>query len=1003
MRGGPMIFFKCPGCGTKLRVKPKYSGCKFRCPQCHGVVTVPSVSETRDSSGAVPPSGATSSGAVPSASTGSSSVAGQSPLRTVEKDKAPLVPPWEPGTVLLDDYVLEKLLGTGGMADVYLARSRSTGEMFAVKRILPHLVREPKRRRLFLHELRNWIDLPEHPHLTACRFFRSVQDQVVIFAEYVEGGSLEHWIHQGRIATLEAVLDVAVQMAWGLDVAHRKGLVHQDVKPANVLMRDDLLRDESRLAKMTDFGLAQAWHALEQAEAREQPGDTPGRKKSGMGTPAFCSPEQAAGDPISPRTDLWGWAATIVEMLLGKRTWEWGLDVPGKLERYCQAAAAGQTVFRVPPCDSLVDVLRRCFRRDPSQRWSSMRDAAAALMAVYQEQLGRPYPRQCPPVALGSQPAPAPAARTAEWSDPAIWLQRAARHAGREAPATRTAETRPASRRIRAIEDLIGYDDALEVYRRLLADGRATLAPEFAALCREKARVHQAAGDLAGALVLLDRAVQTYQSLGEGPAPNASLDALAHCLAEKAHLLAEVGNYPQAREAYHQAVTVFQRRPDARHAVEVLGLLADCYLGAAVTLVRQGEYPTALTWLQRAIELLSTGQQPTPEPLPDTLAGAYSGKAAVKVLLAMRESPPGGSRPVADPLQELLEAVKLYDEASRLYARLGRPEGTDPRLDQTRAALNRGNALYLLADDAGALRSYDTAMAFLKHLDPEATLLERAVWALNRAVVLGDAQGEWAALGLYEEALGLLECLVLKSGRGEWAGALALGCLNKAIALRTVGDDLEALVMLDRAAAITRRLVEREGRREYLLTLADCYLNRSVSLANRGHVSQAAECLDRCGALWEEAGRSGQTPWLGDRALCTMSRGCLVWRQGDPQKALALFEEALSLLDVSRFPRALPELAADAAFCHLNQALVHAHHNQRRAAAKALDRAQRLLQQHPGLQNRALLTAPVSAAILDFICHAAGRTPPGRPTGTPPSVDPRRSLSRTHKRLIHLV
>lgn len=996
-----MIFFKCPTCGTKLRVKPKYSGCKFRCPQCRGVVTVPSVSETRDSSGAVPPSGATSSGAVPSGSASSGSVPGQGPLHTVEKKQPPAVPPWEPGTVLLDDYVLEKLLGAGGMADVYLARSRSTGEVFALKRILPHLVREPKRRRLFLHELRNWIDLPEHPHLTACRFFRSVEDQVVIFAEYVEGGSLEHWIHQGRISTLEAVLDVAVQMAWGLDVAHRKGLVHQDVKPANVLMRDDLLRDESRLAKMTDFGLAQAWHALEQAAAKE-PSEGPGRKKSGMGTPAFCSPEQAAGDPISPRTDLWGWAATIVEMLLGKRTWEWGLDVPGKLERYCQAAAAGQPVFRVVPCESLLEVLRRCFRRDPAQRWSSMRDAAAALIAVYQEQLGRPYPRQCPQVSLGAAPgAKTLSARTAEWSEPTLWLQRAARHAGREAPATGPAETRPLSRRIRAIEDLIGYDDALEAYRRLLADGRTALAPEFAALCREKARVHRAAGDLAGALVLLDRAIQTYQSLPDGPASGSPVDALGHCLAEKARMLAEVGNYPLAREAYHQAVTVFQRRPDALAAADTLGLLADCYVGAAVTLVRQGELSTASTWLQRAIELLSGGEAPTPEALRDTLAGAYSGKAAVKVLLAVRESPQAASRSAPDPFQEIQDAVKLYDEAGRLYSRLGRPEGSDPRLDQARLAINRGNALYLLADDAAALRSYDTALAFLKNLDPDSTLLERAVWALNRAVVLGDAQGEWVALGLYEEALGLLECLVLKSGRGEWAGALALGCLNKAIALRTVGDELEALVMLDRALAIARRLVESEGRREFLTTLADCYLNRGVSLANRGHISQAGESFDRCAALWDEASRSGQAPWLGDRALCILGRGSLAWRQGDAQKALALFDEALSLLDVSRFPRPLPDVAADAAFCHLNQALVHAHQQQRRATARALDRAERLLQQHPGLGSRALLAGPVTAALVDFIRHAAGRAAPA--AGAAHSVDPRRSLWRTHKRLIHLV
>jgi serine/threonine protein kinase len=77
--------------------------------------------------------------------------------------------------------------------------------------------------------LQTWLDLPEHPHLVACRFFRTVGTELAIFAEYVEGGSLEHWIKERRLTQLEQILDVAIQFAWGLHAAHELGLVHQDV------------------------------------------------------------------------------------------------------------------------------------------------------------------------------------------------------------------------------------------------------------------------------------------------------------------------------------------------------------------------------------------------------------------------------------------------------------------------------------------------------------------------------------------------------------------------------------------------------------------------------------------------------------------------------------------------------------------------------------------------------------------------------------------------------
>lgn len=142
---------------------------------------------------------------------------------------------WSAGQVILDDYVVERELGQGGMGKVYLLRSRSTGQPFAVKRAF---LRNETSRSDFLAELRTWIDLPEHPHLVACRFFRTVGDEVVLFAEFVEGGSLADWIRHRQLTGLEQILDAAIQFAWGLHAAHELGLAAGHAVASAVAARD---------------------------------------------------------------------------------------------------------------------------------------------------------------------------------------------------------------------------------------------------------------------------------------------------------------------------------------------------------------------------------------------------------------------------------------------------------------------------------------------------------------------------------------------------------------------------------------------------------------------------------------------------------------------------------------------------------------------------------------------------------------------------------------------
>src|SRR5207253_32057 len=121
-----------------------------------------------------------------------------------------------------------------------------------VKTVTANALGDDIERRSFFKELLTWVELPAHPHLTACRFYRTAEDKIAVFAELVPGNSLATWIVRRQVASLDRILDIAIQSARGVHALHHLGLVHQDIKPSNVLMT------EAGTAKITDFGLARA-------------------------------------------------------------------------------------------------------------------------------------------------------------------------------------------------------------------------------------------------------------------------------------------------------------------------------------------------------------------------------------------------------------------------------------------------------------------------------------------------------------------------------------------------------------------------------------------------------------------------------------------------------------------------------------------------------------------------------------------------------------------------
>ncbi|MEV5614027.1 protein kinase [Streptomyces sp. NPDC052225] len=320
---------------------------------------------------------------------------------------------WDPGAVLDDRYRITRVLGRGGMGVVHQVRHLAWDVDLAVKSPRPERWTE-KGREQFVAEAETWVSLGLHPHVCTCHYVRTLDGVPRVFAEYVDGGSLGDWIRDRRLyrgdarGSLARILDVAVQFAWGLAHAHSHGLVHQDVKPANVLI--EAAGEQDITAKVTDFGLARARAAAfaEPADAaRDAAGDASSSDESvlvsfGGLTRAYASPEQFDRAPLGRRSDVYSYAVSLLEMFTGALTWRVGVAAGEALEAHLARPFTGGGLITgdgpppVPP--GVADLLRRCLRHDPRARPGSMAALADELIHVYEEELHRPYPRTAPKV-----------------------------------------------------------------------------------------------------------------------------------------------------------------------------------------------------------------------------------------------------------------------------------------------------------------------------------------------------------------------------------------------------------------------------------------------------------------------------------------------------------------------------------------------------------------------------------------------------------------------------
>jgi hypothetical protein len=312
----------------------------------------------------------------------------------------------EPGSLgRLDHYEVLEVVGKGGMGVVLKAFDEKLHRVVALKVLAAPLAASGSARQRFVREARAAAAVRDD-HIIAIHAVRDDAPVPYLVMEFIDGQSLEALIRRGGPLDVKEVLRIGIQAAGGLAAAHRQGLVHRDVKPANILLENGVQR-----VKLTDFGLARA-------------ADDASLTQSGYiaGTPLYMSPEQAAGEPLNARADLFSLGSVLYEMCTGRPAFRAPSTV-AVIRRVCDETPRPVREVNPDTPEALCRLIDRLHAKKPADRPSSAREVADLLAGILADlnsgRLGEP---SVPSVLQGPARLPSPTGRRWQWAAAALVL-----------------------------------------------------------------------------------------------------------------------------------------------------------------------------------------------------------------------------------------------------------------------------------------------------------------------------------------------------------------------------------------------------------------------------------------------------------------------------------------------------------------------------------------------------------------------------------------------------
>ena len=301
----------------------------------------------------------------------------------------------------LSHYEIVEAIGAGGMGEVYRARDTKLGRDVAIKVLPKEFSRDKDRLARFEREARLLAQL-NHANIATLHGLETFEGQRFLVMELVEGETLAERIERGAIPIAEA-LPIFRQIAEGLEAAHEKGIIHRDLKPANIKITPD------GKVKILDFGLAKAFSREDDVSTAtsQSPTLTKGTALGAiLGTAPYMSPEQARGNTVDRRTDVWAFGCCLYEALTGKATFR-GNTVSDTIANVLKQEPEWDKLPESIPT-KIRALLRRCLQKDGNRRsrdiWGARLEIEEAIAAPDDSAVERrpPTPARSWAVGVGS-------------------------------------------------------------------------------------------------------------------------------------------------------------------------------------------------------------------------------------------------------------------------------------------------------------------------------------------------------------------------------------------------------------------------------------------------------------------------------------------------------------------------------------------------------------------------------------------------------------------------
>ena len=299
------------------------------------------------------------------------------------------------GTLLNNRYQLLQKVGSGGMAEVFRARDSMLERYVAIKVLRADYTEDQSFQDRFRQEARAAANL-SHPNIVTVHDFGLDRGQLFIVMEHVPGSDLKTLIKQRGRFTVEEAIPLIVQACAGIGYAHRAGLVHCDVKPHNMLVTPD------KRLKVTDFGIARALATIHPDE----------RSDVVWGSPQYFSPEQAAGEPPSPASDVYSLGIVLYEALTGSLPFvAASAQELARMHLDAYPHPIGEYLPDIP--ETLEQIINKVLSKEPSARYRTADQLGRVLLRFGTQTQSAPAPELSltPEASPTYQPAPEPVSR----------------------------------------------------------------------------------------------------------------------------------------------------------------------------------------------------------------------------------------------------------------------------------------------------------------------------------------------------------------------------------------------------------------------------------------------------------------------------------------------------------------------------------------------------------------------------------------------------------------